>query len=181
VAQLQERTEQELVDLQALVADLKASYRRELEAALAGQRPPSTSTEAPVSEQTREAAQAVEAKLSSLRANLGREAQALREVTVQQALPQQPAPPGDALQPAPPANAPSAPGEEAAAFERAGFQASSTAGAEIADYLTQVKATARPLDDAGWAGIDRTILSRYSWGMPAELRDSFRARVTAAR
>jgi hypothetical protein len=202
VAQLQERTEQELVDLQALVADLKASYRRELEAALAGQRPSSTSTEAPVSEQTREAAQAVEAKLSSLRANLGREAQALREVTVQQALPQQPAPPGDALQPAPPANAPSAPGEEAAAFERAGFQAildrrldDAIAAfesarevwpdyhnvAEIADYLTQVKATARPLDDAGWAGIDRTILSRYSWGMPAELRDSFRARVTAAR
>jgi hypothetical protein len=123
VAQLQERTEQELVDLQALVADLKASYRRELEAALAGQRPSSTSAEAPVSAQTREAAQAVEAKLSSLRANLDREAQALREVTVQQALPQQPTPPGDALQPPPPGNVPDARAEQAAAFERAGFQA----------------------------------------------------------
>ena len=201
VAQLQERTEQELVDLQALVADLKTSYRRELEAALAGQRSPSASAEAPVSEQTREAAQAVEAKLSSLRANLGREAQALREVTVQQALPQQSALPGDALQPAPP-GAPDARLDQAAAFERTGFQAildrrldDAIAAfesarevwpdyhnvAEIADYLAQAKATAGPLDDSDWAAIDRTILTRYSWGMPAQLRDGFRARVTTSR
>jgi hypothetical protein len=199
VAQLQERTEQELVDLQALVADLKTSYRRELEAALAGQRSPSALAEAPVSEQTREAAQAVEAKLSSLRANLDRETQALREVSVQQALPQQPALPGDALQPAPP---PGARADQAAEFERAGFQAildrrldEAIAAfessrevwpdyhnvAEIAAYLAQVKSTTDALDDSDWAAIDRTILTRYSWGMPAQLRDSFRARVTAAR
>jgi hypothetical protein len=202
VAQLQERTEQELVDLQALVADLKTSYRRELEAALAGQRSPSASGEAPVSEQTREAAQAVEAKLSSLRVNLDREAQALREVTMQQALPQQPALPGDALRSAPTPGVPRARADQAAAFERAGFQAildrrleDAIAAfesarevwpdyhtvAEIADYLAQVEATADPLDDSDWAAIDRTILTRYSWGMPAQLRDSFRARVTTSR
>ncbi|MGH6900883.1 MAG: hypothetical protein ACREJ5_30745 [Geminicoccaceae bacterium] len=37
VAQLQEATAQELADLQALVEELRANYRRELEAATAGQ------------------------------------------------------------------------------------------------------------------------------------------------
>jgi hypothetical protein len=67
VARLQETTEQELADLQALVAELKANYRRELEAA--GRSGAGAPTEATVSEQTREGAQAVETKLSSLRAN----------------------------------------------------------------------------------------------------------------
>jgi hypothetical protein len=67
VARLQETTEQELADLQALVAELKADYRRELEAA--GRSGAGAPTEATVSEQTREGAQAVETKLSGLRAN----------------------------------------------------------------------------------------------------------------
>jgi hypothetical protein len=199
VAQLQETTEQELADLQALVAELKANYRRELEA-VAG-RAEAEVPETPVSEATREAAQAVETKLSSLRANLDREAQALREMTSQQALPQQtalsPRPDQTALLPTPaPARA-----DEAAAFERAGFgailerrlddavQAFERARAiwpdyhnvaEIADYLAGVKAAEAPLDAAGWAAIDRAILTRYSWGMPADLRDAFRARIAAA-
>jgi hypothetical protein len=198
VAQLQERTEQELVDLEALVADLKASYRRELEAALSGQSSARPSTDASASDQTRAAAQAVESKLSSLRANLDREAQALREVAVQQALPPQAMPPSDAV----PAPAPISRGDQVAAFERAGFQAildrrleDAIAAferarevwpdyhnvAEIADYLAEIKATAGPLDDPAWTAIDRTILTRYSWGMPAELRDAFRARVVGSK
>jgi hypothetical protein len=121
---------------------------------------------------------------------------------MQQALPQQPALPGDALRSAPTPGVPRARADQAAAFERAGFQAildrrleDAIAAfesarevwpdyhnvAEIADYLAQVEATADPLDDSDWAAIDRTILTRYSWGMPAQLRDSFRARVTTSR
>jgi tetratricopeptide (TPR) repeat protein len=195
VAQLQETTEQELTDLQALVADLRANYRRELEAAnTRGE--VEGAVAAPVSEETQEAAQAVETKLSSLRANLDREAQALREATAQQALPQQ-----TALPPDPPSSAVAATrADEAAAFERAGFEAIlerrlddaieafERARAvwpdyhnvdEIAAYLSEVRATEAPLDAASWAAIDRIILTRYSWGMPAHLRDAFRARVTA--
>jgi hypothetical protein len=198
VAQLQETTEQELADLQALVAELKANYRRELEAA-AATRPSSESTPAPeVSEATRQAAQAVETKLSSLRANLDREAQALRQATAQQALP-----PPMALPPAPAESAlptvPAPRAADAAAFERAGFEAilehrlddaiaafESARAAwpdfhnvdEIAAYLSKVRASGEPLDAAGWAAVDRTILTRYSWGMPADLRDALRTRVT---
>ena len=198
VAQLQETTEQELADLQALVADLEANFQRELEVAGARQPSSEASPEAAVSEETREAARAVETKLSSLRANLDRETQALREVTGQQALPQQTARP-------PPAQSElsraATHADETAAFEQAGFQAIldrrldeaieafERARAawpdyhnvdEIAAYLTRVRATGEPLDAAAWAAIDRTILTRYSWGMPAHLRDAFRARVTAS-
>jgi hypothetical protein len=198
VAQLQETTEQELADLQALVTELQANYRRELEATRAGAE---GSFETPVSEETQEAAQAVETKLSSLRANLDRETQALREMTVQQALPRPTAlSPGPIQAPLP--TAPTARADEAAAFERAGFEAilgrrlddaikafeSARAiwpdyhnVAEIGNYLARVKATEEPRDAADWAAIDRTILTRYSWGMPADLRDTFRARVTASR
>jgi hypothetical protein len=90
--------------------------------------------------------------------------------------------------------------DEAAPFERAGFEAIlerrlddaieafERARAvwpdyhnvdEIAAYLSEVRATEAPLDAASWAAIDRIILTRYSWGMPAHLRDAFRARVTA--
>jgi hypothetical protein len=202
VAQLQETTEQELADLQALVAELEANYRRELEAAGARQPSSGASTAAAASEETREAAQAVETKLSSLRANIDRETQALRAATEQQALPQQAALPDDVVQMAPARNAPIARAHEAAAFERAGFEAildrrlddairafENAREAwpeyhnvdEIADYLARMRADQAPLDDADWAAIDRTMLTRYSWGMPADLRDTFRARVTASR
>jgi hypothetical protein len=121
VAQLQETTEQELDDLQALVAELEANFWRELEAAGAREPSAEASSEPLVSEETREAAQAVETKFSSLRANLDREAQALREVTVQQALPDQ-----TALSPGPVQITPMQPAaraDEAAAFEQAGFEA----------------------------------------------------------
>jgi hypothetical protein len=52
--------------------------------------------------------------------------------------------------------------------------------AEIAAYLARAKATEAPLDAATWAAVDRTILTKYSWGMPANLRDAFRARITAS-
>jgi hypothetical protein len=200
VAQLQETTEQELDDLQALVAELEANFRRELEAA--GARDPSAeaSSEPLVSEETREAAQAVETKLSSLRANLDREAQALREVAVQQALPDQTAlPPGPVqITPMQPARARA---DEAAALEQAGFEAildrrldDAIAAferarevwpdyhnvAEIAAYLARTKATEAPLDAADWAAVDRAILTRYSWGMPAHLRDAFRDAIGAS-
>jgi hypothetical protein len=198
VAQLQETTEQELTDLQALVADLRANYRRELEAAnTRGE--VEGAVAAPVSEETQEAAQAVETKLSSLRANLDREAQALREVAVQQALPQQTALPPGPVQITP--LQPAARADEAAAFEQAGFEAildrrldDAIAAfeqareawpdyhkvAEIAAYLARAKATEAPLDAATWAAVDRTILTKYSWGMPANLRDAFRARISAS-
>lgn len=199
VAQLQETTKQELADLQALVAELKANYRRELEAA--GRSETGAPAEAVVSEQTQQAAQAVETKLSSLRANLDREAQALREAAIQQALPQQTAVPPSPVQMAPVPGLPTARSEQAAAFERAGFQAILERrldeairaferareawpeyhnADEIANYLARMQANQAPLDDADWAAIDRTMLTRYSWGMPADLRDTFRARVTAA-
>jgi hypothetical protein len=121
VAQLQETAEQELADLQALVAELKANFRRELAAAGATQPSPEAASEAEVSEQTREAARAVETKLSSLRANLDREAQALREVATQQALPQQtmlpPSPAESVLPTAAPTRA-----DEAAAFRAGGLR-----------------------------------------------------------
>ena len=199
VAQLQETTEQELADLQALVAELKANFRRELAAAGATQPSREAAPEAEVSEQTREAARAVETKLSSLRANLDREAQALREVATQQALPQQtmlpPSPAESVLPTAAPTRA-----DEAAAFERAGFEAildrrlddaiaafESARAAwpdyhnvdKIAAYLVRIKTVEEPLDAARWEAIDRTILTRYSWGIPAHLRDAFRARITS--
>jgi hypothetical protein len=198
VARLQETTEQELTDLHALVAELKANYRRELETAVRdGTGAPS---EAAVSEQTREAAQAVETKLSSLRANFDREAQALREAAIQQALPQQAQLPQSAAQTAPAPGLPTARAEEAARFERAGFEAILERRlddairafesarevwpeyhnvAEIADYLARMRANQAPLDAADWAALERTLLTRYSWGMPADLRDTFRTRVTA--
>jgi hypothetical protein len=200
VAQLQETTEQELADLQALVAELKVNYRRELEAA--GRDEAGARTQAAVSEQTEEAAQAVETKLSSLRANLDREAQALREAAIQQALPHQAALPQSPVQMAPAPGLPPARAEQAAQFERAGFEAildRRLADAirafenareawpdyhnvdEIADYLARMRANQAPLDAADWATIDRTMLTRYSWGMPADLRDTFRAQVTASR
>ena len=173
VAQLQETTEQELADLQALVAELEANFRRELEAAGARQPSSDASPEAVVSEETRESARAVETKLSSLRANLDREAQALREVTAQQALPQQTAPP-----PASPASTTptvaATRAEEAATFEQAGFEAILDRRLddaieaferarsiwpdyhnvdEIAAYLGRVKATEAPLDAARWAAM----------------------------
>jgi hypothetical protein len=199
VAQLQETTEQELADLQALVADLEANFQRELEVAGARQPSSEASPEAAVSEETREAARAVETKLSSLRANLDREAQALREVAVQQALPQQTALPPGPVQITP--LQPAARADEAAAFEQAGFEAildrrldDAIAAfeqareawpdyhkvAEIAAYLARAKATEAPLGAATWAAVDRTILTKYSWGMPANLRDAFRARISAS-
>ena len=203
VAQLQETTEQELADLQALVVELEANYRRELEAAGARQPPSGASTAAAASEETREAAQAIETKLSSLRANLDREAQALHEAAIQQALPHQAALPQSPIQMATPApGLPPARAEQAAQFERAGFEAildrrlddairafENAREAwpdyhnvdEIADYLARMRANQAPLDAADWASIDRTMLTRYSWGMPADLRDTFRAQVTASR
>jgi hypothetical protein len=199
VAQLQETTEQELADLQALVAELKANYRRELEAA--GRAETGAPAEAAVSEQTQQAAQAVETKLSSLRANLDREARALREAAIQQALPQPTAvPPSPAQMPQVP-GLPTARAEQAATFERTGFEAILERRLddairaferareawpeyhnvdEIANYLARVQATEGPLDAAAWAAIDRTMLTKYSWGMPGDLRDTFRARVTAS-
>ena len=196
VARLQETTEQELTDLQALVAELKANYRRELEAAAGtGAGAP---TEATVSEQTREAAQAVETKLSSLRSNLDREAQALRQA----AIPQQAQSPHSPVQMSPALALPTARAEEAARFERAGFEAILERRyddalraferarevwpeyhnvAEIADYLARMRANHAPLDPADWAMLDRTLLTRYSWGMPADLREMFRTRVTASK
>ena len=102
--------------------------------------------------------------------------------------------------PAPPPGVPSARADQAAAFERAGFQAildrrleDAIAAfesarevwpdihvAEIADYLAQVEPP-QISSTAVWAAIDRTILTRYSWGMPAQPPDSFRARVTTSR
>jgi hypothetical protein len=199
VARLQETTEQELADLQALVAELKANYRRELEAA--GRSGAGAPTEAIVSEQTREAAQAVETKLSSLRANLGREAQALREAAIQQALPQQAQLPQSPVQMQPAPALPTGRAEEATRFERAGFEAILERRfddalrafesarevwpeyhnvAEIADYLARMGATQAPLDAADWATLERTLLTSYSWGMPADLRNTFRTRVTAS-
>jgi hypothetical protein len=199
VARLQETTEQELADLQALVAELKANYRRELEAA--GRTGAGAPTEGTVSEQTREAAQAVETKLSSLRANLDREAQALREAAIQQALPQQAQLPQSPVQMQPAPALPPGRAEEAARFERAGFEAILERRfddalrafesarevwpeyhnvAEIADYLARMRANQAPVDPADWAALDRTLLTRYSWGMPADLRDTFRTRVTAS-
>jgi hypothetical protein len=91
---------------------------------------------------------------------------------------------------------------EAVAFERAGFEAilkrrldAAIAAfesaralwpdyhnvAEIAAYLGRVKATEESLDAATWAAVDRTLLTRYSWGMPADLREMFRERVVASK
>lgn len=200
VAQLQETTEQELADLQALVAELEANFRRELEAAAGDEA--AAPAETVVSEQTQEAAQAVETKLSSLRANLDREAQALRDAAIQQALPPQAALPQSPVQMAPAPGLPSARAEQAARFERAGFEAildrrlddaiSAFESAreawpeyhnvdESADYLARMRANQAPLDAADWAEIDRTMLTRYSWGMPADLRDTFRTRLTTSK
>jgi hypothetical protein len=52
--------------------------------------------------------------------------------------------------------------------------------AEIAAYLARTKATEAPLDAADWAAVDRAILTRYSWGMPAHLRDAFRDAIGAS-
>ena len=202
VAQLQETTEQELADLQALVAELEANFRRELEAA--GRDEAAAPAETAVSEQTQEAARAVETKLSSLRANLDREAQALREAAIQQALPSPAAAPQSPVQMAPAPGVPTARAEQAATLERAGFQAildrrlddaiRAFEGAreawpdyhnvdEIAEYLARMRANQASPDaaDWAWAAIDRTMLTKYSWGMPADLRDTFRARVTASK
>ena len=35
--------------------------------------------------------------------------------------------------------------------------------------------------NADWIAIDREILEKYSWKMPEDLRDGFRARVTASK
>ena len=92
----------------------------------------------------------------------------MREVTVQQALPQQPALPGDALRPAPPPGVPSARRQAPHSSERA-FRPSSTAGSRRDRCLRErarglarlpqrrrdrrlsgeVEATADPLDDFG--------------------------------
>ena len=120
---------------------------------------------------------------------------------MQQALPQQTALPPGPVQITPLQPAASARADEAAAFEQAGFEAildrrldDAIAAfeqarevwpdyhnvAEIAAYLARAKATEAPLDAATWAAVDRTILTKYSWGMPANLRDAFRARISAS-
>jgi hypothetical protein len=102
---------------------------------------------------------------------------------------------------APAPGLPTARAEQAAAFERAGFEAILERRLddairaferareawpeyhnvdEIANYLARMQVTQGPLDAADWAAIERTMLTRYSWGMPVDLRDEFRARVTAA-
>ena len=120
---------------------------------------------------------------------------------MQQALPQQTALPPGPVQITPLQPAASARADEAAAFEQAGFEAildrrldEAIAAfeharevwpdyhnvAEIAAYLARAKATEAPLDAATWAAVDRTILTKYSWGMPANLRDAFRASISAS-
>ena len=103
------------------------------------------------------------------------------------------------MQPAP--ARPTARAEEAARFERAGFEAILERRfddalrafesarevwpeyhnvPEIADYLARMRPNRAPLDPADWAALERTLLTTYSWGMPAALRDTFRTRLTAS-
>ena len=113
--------------------------------------------------------------------------------------------PGDRVETAPlPGTAPppsASRAVQAEAWERAGFDAISARHledaiqafasarevwpdyhmvAEIADYL-RTKAPEASLDAADWTAIDREILEKYSWKMPEDLRDGFRARVTASK
>jgi hypothetical protein len=48
--------------------------------------------------------------------------------------------------------------------------------AESAAYRARMGANQASLDAADWAALERTLLTWYSWGMPPDLREAFRAR-----
>ncbi|HMA15838.1 MAG TPA: hypothetical protein VKP12_13695 [Kiloniellaceae bacterium] len=138
----------------------------------------------------------IETKLSSLERNLSREIAQVQTAQQQQALPA-PADDRQALAPAP------AGGREAraAAAERRGFEALIDRDVDAAiaafdeargiwpDYhnVAEIGRALRNRRDRladprspAWPELYREILTRYSWGLPADLRDAIRAKVAAA-
>lgn len=200
IQQVEATAQQELADIAALVETLRASYERELAAVQDGTQPRGAEPAEPSAqpEAAARVAEDIDLKISSLRENLDREVQQIQQTASRAPLPQQERQQRTAA-PAGPASATR--GERAAAFERAGFEAILDRDfeaalkaftearktwstyhnvAEIQRHLAKLEKQGTPLDAAKWAAIDRTILTEFSWGMPPDLRERFRANVDDA-
>lgn len=205
IQQVEATTQQELADIAALVETLQASYERELAAVRDEiQTGDGQSAEPPAqSEAVTRVAEDIDLKINSLRENLDREVQQIQQTATRAPLPQQQQIEPTQQQPtaAPAEPAPTTRGEQAAAFERAGFEAILDRDfeaaleafsearrtwstyhnvAEIQRHLAKLKKKGTPIDEAKWAAIDRAILTEFSWGMPPDLRERFRVRVDDA-
>lgn len=193
-------TQQELQDVAVLVEALKASYQEDLQAAIeqirAGDGAPEN---LPAPEHAAAVAQDIDAKLSSLKQNLGREVQQIQQEVTQ--APPAPAAPAASDAPATPLQTrATSRADHVARLERRGFEAIVERDlqaaieaftearqlwpdyhnvAEIQRFLTQMARRDAPLDEAAWATINRTILTEYSWGMPADIRAELRATAAA--
>lgn len=199
IEQVKVTTQQELQDIRALVETLNERYERELALAtekLEGEGEAAPAPVSPVSESTAELARDIETKIASLGKNLGREVQDIREQYTRQQMPVQQMP---AVQGPPATRAPDRRAVEVARLERNGFEAILARDleaalnsferaselwpdyhnvSEIRDLLRRVAGFEKPPDESIWAGIDNRILTQFSWGMPEDIRQRFRAAVT---
>lgn len=198
-------TQEELDDIAALVETLQASYQRDLAAAIeqiraengtgGGDEPdalPSSGTADALAED-------IDIKISSLRQNLDREVQQIQQTATRAPLPRSPAQEQPRSEPDRSEN--DMRGWQAAALERAGFEAILARDfdaaleafsearrvwptynnvAEIQRRLAKLKKRGTPLDAAKWAEIDRALLTEFSWGMPPEIRAKFREKANEA-
>jgi len=187
VNELQATTQQELLDVQALVEELKASYRHDLEIISAQAGTEELIDEAV--ERAEEAAEGVETKLESLRENFDQETLAIVQNSTNAIRTEPEATTGATTR-----------GEKAAAFERQGFTAilarrlDDAVAAfenayevwpeyhnveEIARYLTDISESPKAEEGVKWEAIERRTLTEFSWGMPDDLRQEFRSRTTS--
>jgi len=202
IQQVEATTQQELADIAALVSTLQANYERDLTVAIEQIRAENGAAPAEItpSEAVATVTEDIDTKISHLQKNLGREVQQIQQTATRAPLPRAEAEPEQqTAAPAEPAQATR--GEQAAAFERAGFEAILDRDfdaaleaftearktwatyhnvAEIQRRLAKFKKKGLPIDEAKWAEIDRAILTEFSWGMPSDIRERFRAQVDEA-
>jgi type I site-specific restriction endonuclease len=181
IQRVEAATQQELQDIAVLVRTLQENYEQDLEAAIEQLRAGEATAALPD----------IETKLSSLRDNLDREVLQIQQVAAQQPRQQQTAIP-------PPADTRA---ERAAMLERRGLEAILSHNldaalqaftearvvwpdyhnvAEIQRYLAQLKQAGSLTNEREWIAVERTLLTEYSWGIPADLRSELRRRVDAA-
>jgi hypothetical protein len=192
IQRVEAATQQELQDIAVLVRTLQENYEQDLEAAIEQLRAGEATAALPaVPERATAVATDIETKLSSLRDNLDREVLQIQQVAAQQPRQQQTAIP-------PPADTRA---ERAAMLERRGLEAILSHNldaalqaftearvvwpdyhnvAEIQRYLAQLKQAGSLTNEREWIAVERTLLTEYSWGIPADLRSELRRRVDAA-
>jgi hypothetical protein len=172
VKQIEERAQEEIADIRALL-----DAQRERDAADAESRGGA---------EVEPVAADIETKLANLGRNISRSVTQINQAAPQlvQSPVQQVEPPGELRRQL-----------AAADLERAGFRALIDRNvaeaivnfdgarerypeyhnvAEIAQYLRERQARLMDPDSPAWADLYRTIISKYSWGLPSDLRPDFR-------